>query len=79
MRNIERVAQKKVGNKWETTHIMTDQFEIYRALSNDLIAKKLNGCSYIRSIKRTPNYDGTQTIVVLYNNGVKATYTVTDH
>lgn len=50
--------------------------EIYKRLSDDLIAKKINQCRYIKSIKRRNNYDGTQEITVTYINSVRNIYTV---
>lgn len=77
MKTIERVCQIKNGKTWETTYTETDPGSVYAALSRDLIAKKINECKYIRSIKRTPNYDGTCTIAVLYSTGdVRSIYTV---
>ena len=76
MREIKRVIEIKNGSKWGLSHVVTDETEIYKCLSTDLIAKKLNNCSYIKSIKRIPNYDGTQTITVDYGNGCRSIYTV---
>lgn len=53
----------------ETTgYTVTDEQDIYKSLANDLIEKKMNNCSYIKSITRVNNYNGTQTITVKYNN-----------
>lgn len=79
MKKIEKVVEIKNGKSWSVSHVVTDETEIYKSLSCDFIAKKLNSCSYIKSIKRTPNYDGTQTITVLYNNDCRSIYTVADH
>lgn len=76
MREIKREFQVKSGNKWRTTFETTDPVDVYSALSHELIAKKLNACAYIRSIKRTNNYDGTQSIVVAYEIGTRSVYTV---
>ena len=57
---------------WETN----DPAEIHKDLMNDLIAKKLHKCTYIRSIKDRPNYDGTRTITVYHDNGCKRVYVV---
>ena len=62
--------------KWAVPFRTTDAEYIYKDLAKCLIDKKINKCTYIRSIKRIPNYDGTQTIVVTHDNGVKAVYTV---
>ena len=68
----------KNGRNWEVTHVVEDELEVYQRLTNALIAKKLNQCSYIKSIRRTPLYNGTQKIVILYDNGVRDTYIVKD-
>ena len=77
-RQIKEVRQAKKNNKWETVYTITDEKEVYKALSEALIAKKLTKVSYIRSIKRTQNYDGTLTITVSYTGGVRAIFTVKD-
>lgn len=73
---IKRIAQKKTGKTWVDTYIDNDATSVYKSLSHDLIAKKINACTYIKSIKRTQNYDGTNTIIVLYDNNVRSVYTI---
>ena len=76
MKEIKKVVEVKNGKKWEVSTVITDELFIYESLSTDLINKKLNNCSYIKTIKRVPNYDGTQSITVVYNNDCRAIYTV---
>ena len=76
MREIKREFQIRSGNKWGTTHETTDPAEVYEFLSRDLIAKKINACTYIKSIKRVNNYDGTQTITVTYDSATRNIYTI---
>lgn len=76
MREIKRVIECKKGNAWETTLVTTDEKEIYKDLAMALVSKKLHQCTYIKSIKDHPNYDGTRNITVYYDNGVKSTYTI---
>lgn len=76
MREINRTVELKTGRNWEVYRVETDASEIYEALARDLIAKKINGCTYIKSIKRVCNYDGTQTITVTYDNNCRSIYTV---
>lgn len=76
MREIKREFQIKSGNKWHTTYEVTDPAAVYEFLSSDLIAKKLNACTYIKSIKRVNNYDGTQTITVTYDSATRNIYTI---
>lgn len=74
-----KTIELKNNKKWETSHIITDETEIYKSLANDMINKKLNNCAYIKSIKRTPLYDGTHKITVTYNNDCRAIYHVAEH
>lgn len=71
-----RVYQEKNGRTWETKHTDTDATSVYEWLSNELIAKKLNGCTWIKSIKRVNLYDGNQKITVTYDHGGRSVYTV---
>ena len=76
MREIKREFQIKSGSKWATISTYTDHAEIYEFLTHDLIAKKINACPYIKSIKRVNNYDGTQTITVTYDSTTRNIYTI---
>ena len=73
---IKRVFEIKEGRNWRETYCCTEEAEVYRFLAEELIAKKINACTYIRSIKRTNLYNGFQKIVVSYDNGGRAIYTV---
>lgn len=71
-----RRLETKVNGKWTyegQTFIVKD---IYDFLAHELIAKKINKCTYIRSIKRRPLYNGFIEVIVLYNDGVRAIYTI---
>ena len=78
MREIKRAIEIKEGKKWVETYADTVPATVYASLSHDLIAKKINGCTYIQTIKRTQNYDGTITITVNYNNDTRSVYTVAE-
>ena len=52
----------------------TEKETIFRDLTSDLISKKINHCSYIKSIKRNQLYNGFIDIIVFYDNGVKRIY-----
>lgn len=78
MKGISRVVEVKEGKKYVESMRQTDPATVYEYLSKELIAKKINQCTYIRSIKRQNNYDGTQNITVTYDNNVRAIYTITD-
>lgn len=71
-------VEVKNGAKWEQSYYTTSPEEIYKGLMQQLIAKKLHKCTYIRSIKEIPLYDGTRKIIVYYDNSVKATYRIAD-
>ena len=76
MRDIKLIGEFKNGKKWEQATIITDEAIVYKHLASDLISKKINGCEYIKSIKRVNNYDGTQTITVTHFNNYRSIYTV---
>lgn len=78
MRTINKVVQVKDGRCWKEIYRTENEAEVYEALANDLIAKKLNNASCIKSIRRNSNYDGTQEIIVKYATETRAIYTVRD-
>ena len=49
---------------------------VYEHLASDLIYKYMHKSPMYKSVKRRNNYDGTQTIVFTYDNGVRSTYTI---
>lgn len=79
MKNVSMIVELKKGRVWTATRTETDETEIYKSLSHDLIAKKIHGASYIVRIKDVCNYDGTRTITVTYNNDVRRVYTIEFH
>lgn len=76
MKTIQRIVEVKTGKKWNVSRITTDELEVYQSLSADIIAKKINGATWVKSIKRINNYDGTQNITVTYDNDCRSIYTV---
>ena len=68
----------KDGKNYVETYTTTDPANIYQRLTNTLIAKKINCCKWVRSIKRVNLYNGYQKITVLQDNGVKEEYTIKD-
>lgn len=68
----------KDGKNYVETYSSTDPETIYKRLTSCLIAKKINCCKWIRSIKRVNLYNGYQKITVLQDNGVKDEYIVKD-
>ena len=78
MRELTKVIEIKNGTKYEIESTTNDVTTIYESLARDLVAKKLQACNWITSIKDRTNYDGTRTITVTYNNGCRALYTIKD-
>lgn len=66
----------KENKKYIEVYATTDTETIYKRLTGELIAKKINACQYIRSIKRENLYTGYQKIIVLETNGIKAEYII---
>ena len=66
----------KENNKYIETYATTDALTIYQRLTDTLIAKKINCCNWVRSIKRVNLYNGYQKITVLENNGCKSEYII---
>lgn len=79
MREIKFVVEEKIGRTYEVIHTCNDEKQVYEDLAHELIAKKINQCTYIRSIKRHNNYDGTENITVSYDNNVRRIYTIKCH
>lgn len=75
-REIKFVTEIKEHNKWKETYTEIDKAIIYKELADDLIRAKITHGTCVRKIKRSPNYDGTNTIVIWYDNDLKRTYTV---
>lgn len=71
-----RILQKKQGRDWITTYTQDNIFEVYRSLSRDLIGKYIKKAGYIKSIKRSTRYDGTQNITVTYDNNTRSIYEI---
>ena len=76
MRKEMMMFQLKKGNIYTDSVFCDDVHMVHEYLMHDLIAKKLNCCSYIKSIRRVSNYDGTQNITVTYDNNCRRIYTV---
>ena len=76
MKEIKRIAQVKIGNTWKETFVETNPAEVYKWLSHDLIAKKINKAPYIRTIKRVNTYDGFQNIIITYDNACRSIFII---
>ena len=66
----------KTGKTYHTSMVWRDRELIYKELCHDLWAKHICKVDYIKRITDRSNYDGTRTIEVLYDNGVKRIYIV---
>lgn len=71
--------QHKEGRNYVTEFVCEDVRRVYDDLAHELISKKINSCTWIRSIKRTPLYNGFDRITVTYDHGGRRVYTVTSH
>lgn len=76
MKQIQKTVELRVKGQYYVQNTVTDTFRIFSELASDLIAKKINHCRYIRSVKRVDNYDGTMDIIVTYDNSTRSVYTV---
>ncbi len=70
------VLQKRDGDKWIETARTNDYTSIYYHLARDIAAKKLNGCTWIKSIKRVQLYNGFIKIIVTQFNNYRTIYVV---
>lgn len=75
---IKRIVYKKSGRVWEVLRIETSIERVYDYLAHDLIAKKIQKCTWIKSIKNVPRNNGTRTIYVYYDNDTMSKYIIKD-
>lgn len=74
---MERVTiYIKEGKYYIESHSITDPETIYKQLTTCLIAKKINCCTWIKSIKRENLYNGYQKITIVQDNGIKEEYII---
>lgn len=60
-----KVMNRKQGEKdWTVTYTSTDKEHVLEMLAEDLVAHYIGKARYVKSIKRTQNYDGTATYTV---------------
>ena len=76
---VNFIYEEKKNGKFVETFRCEDEQRVYDDLSHELIAKKINGCSWIRSIKRNQLYNGFIQIVISYDHGGRRTYTIREH
>ena len=68
---IIKITEVKRGNKYEVSFTNEDPVDVYQALAEVLIAKKINLCKYVVRIKRDNLYNGYQKITVTYANNYR--------
>lgn len=66
----------KDGKNYVETFSSNDTAIIYQHLARALISKKINGCKWIRSIKRENLYNGYQKITVFVDYDCKDEYII---
>ena len=77
MNQINVTFYNKESNKYYIeSYSNSEPGYVYKRLAEDLISKKLNQCTYIKSIRRQNLYNGYAEITVIYDNNVKAIYTI---
>ena len=64
-----RNFQVKNGKNWETT-LTQDGLTALDFLATELAAHFIGKASYIRSIKRRNNFDGTKTYTITYSDDI---------
>lgn len=79
MEMVKYEYQEKQAGKYVTTFTQKDAQAVYDDLAHELISKKINLCTWIKSIKRSPLYNGFDRITVTYDHGGRRIYTVTNH
>lgn len=75
---VKREYQEKKTGKYITTFTDTDELTVYQELAQRLIAKKINGCKWITTIRRNNLYNGYSKIIITYDNGGRDVFTVKD-
>lgn len=78
-KEISRTTEVKKAGKYVAEYTTTNEKEIYEELALAMISKKINNCSWIKSIKRTPLYNGTQKVTITFDNDCRNIYIVSDH
>lgn len=75
---VMRIAYTKKDKNWIVSFTDNNECSVYKSLASDLTAKKLNGCSYIKSIKRVQRYTHCE-ITVTYDTNNKNVYFLPAH
>lgn len=67
---------EKTSAGYNETWKTDDAYQVYKDLAQELISKKINSCTWIKTIKRRQLYNGYIEITVTYDHGGKRVYTV---
>lgn len=67
--NVSFSYSVKQDGKYVETYRTEDPATVYEKLATELIAKKINECTWIKSITRVNLFDGTQQITMHYWSG----------
>ena len=78
MEKVNVRYEEKQGRAFVTTWECDDAMQVYDDLTHELISKKLNGCTWIKSIKRVQRYTHVE-IIVTYDHGGRDIFTVPTH
>ncbi len=79
--NVEKINvfyQEKEKGHWVVRWTTDDPARVYECLARELIAKKINKCAWVKSIKREQLYNGFVRVTVAYENGGRRVYTITE-
>lgn len=64
----KKIQRRKKGEKtWETISTVNDEKSVVEMLAECVIARYIGHASYIKSIKRKQNYNGTATYIVTFH------------
>ena len=66
-------VQKKVGRSYQIENLILDEASLFKSLATEMVAKKINCCQWVKSIKREQHYSHVE-IVVTYNNSYRSVY-----
>lgn len=70
---------KKEKGEWKLIGYKNEEVEVYESLMHDLIAKKLEHCTYITRIQRIQKYNGFIEIIVTFTGDIRRIYTIKSH
>lgn len=72
-----RIFEEKAPNgMYRETYYTEDKLSVYEELSNRLIAKKIDHCKWITSVRKVSLYNGFEKIYVSYDNHTRDIFIV---